>query len=281
MSPLGFDRDLNVIAKDDTAELYAAITTIDTDEPIDEDSLLSVTFTIRKPDETESSQAGEIVRDGLGFTRYTDTDLVGEYKVVAYFIIDTGERRSVRSDFEVIDPFNPPTPTDEEVVSQSVWRLLEDCFDSEEGGPWLQDVTMATFKKEKMASFISEGIFDINQQNPPTDIGLSSFVIDAVPTSDFPLLAQGVLLAVIRHLMRSYAEQPLPTGAQIVYEDRRDYLERWRQIYDLETEKYMRFLALWKRRMLGLGQSSILVHSKAGRLTPTPQRSRWIGRGYY
>jgi hypothetical protein len=281
MSPLGFDRDLNVINADDTAEVYAYIYDTVSDEPIPEDDLATVQFTIHAPDESEEVKTGEILEDGTGYVRYTNTSQIGEYKVVAKFTLSGGIKRSVRADFEVIDPFNPPTPSDEQVIAKEVWFLLEDCFDSEEGGPWLSDVTMATFKKEKMERFISKALFDINQQNPPTNVGVPAFIAGGQQTADFPLLVQSTLVEVIRHLMRSYTEQPLPQGAQIVYEDRRDYLQRWREIYDMEFEHYMRFLALWKRKFLGLGESRILVGSKAGRLIPAPMRTRFVGRGYW
>jgi len=279
--PLGFDRDADVVNLNDTAEVYATITLAEDDTPVPEEHLMGVTFTIRKPDNTETTKGGQITADGTGFVRYTGTDQVGEYKVVATFDFDSSEKRSVRTDFEVIDPFDPPTPTDEQVVAQNVWMLLEDAFDSEDGGPWLQDVTMATFRKEKMSEFISYALFDINQQNPPTSEGIGSFISAGNPNADFPLLAQGVLLHVIRHLMRSYTEQPQPMGAQVVYEDRRDYLQRWREVLMVEEEKYMRWVALWKRKFLGLGRAKGLVDSKAGRLIPAPMRTRNVGRGYY
>jgi hypothetical protein len=280
--PLGFDRDANVINLTDTADVYAYITDQVTDAPIPQDDLVQVEFTIAKPDGTEGTFAGEIQETGTGFYRYADTDQVGEYKVVAQFTTAEGSVRSIRADFEVIDPFNPPAPTSTQVLGLLVWQRLEDLFDSEEGGPWLQDVTMATFKKEKMEIFVNDGLFDINQQNPPTNLILSEFITDDGTTNaNTPLLVQGVLVSVIRHLMRSYTEQPEPRGAQVVYEDRRDYLQRWGTLLQVEQERYLRWLALWKRQFLGLGHSKVLVDSKAGRLIPAPLRTRYVGRGYY
>jgi hypothetical protein len=278
--PLGFDKDLNVINAGDSAEIYAFIFD-QRDVPIAEDDLLSVEFTIQQPDGTVNTATGEVTGDGEGFVRSTDTDQIGEYKVVGKFTMSDGSSRSVRADFEVIDPFNPPDPTDEEIIGYLVWRRLEDAFDSEEGGPWLQDVTAATFKKEKMQLFITEALFDINQQNPPTAETISAFVLNGAPTGDSPVLIQGVLLSVIRHLIRSYVEQPQPMVAQVVYEDRRDYLTRWQSLLQDEEARYARWVALWKRQFLGLGDTRTLVSSKAGRLIPAPMRTRWVGRGYW
>lgn len=242
--------------------------------------MASVVFTIVSPSGDETIMNGTITGDGTGLAIFNDTSEIGEYKVAAKFELPNSVFRSVRADFEVIDPFDPPDPTTEQVIARNVWIRLEDCFDSEEGGPWVQDVTMAYFKKEKMPVFISEALFDINQQHPPTDLVVGNFIVDATPNADFPLLVQSTLLMVIRHLIRAYVEQPLPTGAQIAWEDRRDYLERWMQVYELEEDKYLRYLALFKRQFLGLGKTKGLIDSKAGRLVPAPLRTRYVGRGY-
>lgn len=281
MSPLGFDRETNVVSLNDSAEIFAYIYT-DRDVPIPEDDLLSVDFTIQRPDATQVVVSGSVEGPGKGYVRYEDTSDVGEYKAVATFTLSDGGLKSVRSDFEVIDPFNPPLADDIEIIGAIVWRRIEDLFDSEEGGPWLQDQTMASFKKEKMPFFVTEGLFDINNQSPPTAVGLESFVLDGIPNPDSPLVVQGTLIAVIRHLIRSYVEQPLPTGVQVGYEDRRDYLQRWQTVLQMEETQYTRRLALWKRDYLGLdGGSRVIVSNKAGRIYQGPMRTRNVGRGYF
>lgn len=278
--PLGFDYDQNVINLNDSAEVHGYIND-ERDIPIPEADLESVDFTIQKPDGSQTTEVGAIQGDGHGFLRFLETSQVGEYKAIARFTQTSGAIRSTRCDFEVIDPFNPPDPSDEDVIASLVWNRIQDLFDSEEGGPWLQDVTKHTFKKERMHDFIAEGLFDINNQSPPTSATLGEFVINGEADSDAPLVVQGVLIAVIRHLIRSYVEQPAVTGAQIAYEDRRDYLQRWQSLLQMEEQRYMRFVAFWKRQYLGLGSSRTLVSSKAGRLIPAPMRTRNVGRGYY
>ena len=278
--PLGFDYDLNVINAGDSAEIEATISD-QRDDLIPEDDLVSVSFTIQHPDGTKQTASGTIEGDGKGFLQYDDTTEVGEYKVVATFTLASSSKRSVRADFEVIDPFNPPTPEDEDIIGALVWSKLEDVFDSEEGGPWVQDQTKATFKKEKMKNFIDQALFDINNQQPATNALIGEFVLEGVAQPHSPLLVQGTLIAVIRHLIRSYVEQPLPAGGQIAYEDRRDYLQRWQSVLQIEEQYYMRLLLLWKRQFLGIPGAKVLVGSKAGRLLPAPMRTRYVGRGYY
>lgn len=278
--PLGFDYDSNVINLGDSAEVHAYLND-ERDVPVPEDDIDDVLFTIQKPDGSEALEAGDVEGDGHAFCRFLDTDQIGEYKAVATFTLESGAIRSTRCDFETIDPFDPPDPTSEEIIVTLVWNRLKDLFDSEEGGPWLQDVSKATFKKERMADFIREGLFDINNQTPPTSATLADFVLNGSPDVDSPLLVQGILIAVIRHLIRSYVEQPAVTGAQIAYEDRRDYLQRWQSLLQMEEQHYLRLLAYWKRSYLGLGSSRTLVDSKAGRLIPAPMRTRNVGRGYW
>lgn len=279
---LGYDREMKVVAQGDSAKLYAFLFERDGD-PITGDALASVVWVIQKPDNTRVTRTGSVLEDGSGYLQWDDTALLGNYVGVATFTMADGSKESARRDFNVFDPFEDSTQTQVEVITTSVWSRLQDCFDAEDEGPWLRDMSLNYFARERMGDFIGDAIFDINMQNPPTADSIGSFVQeDGTPVDgSFPLVVEGTLLMVIRHLMRSYTEQPLPMGAQIAYQDRRDYLQRWRQIYDIEEKQYLRWLALWKRQFLGLGYARTLVSSKAGRLMPAPMRTRNAGRGFY
>ena len=289
---LGFDRQIKIVALNDSAKLTAFIRN-SKDQLYDPEDIASVTFTIQRPesgsdgnnyedyDTAKVEVEGSIQDDGSGYLVYDDTDQVGHYIAIAKFTLADGSTQSKRTDFEVFDPFEK-VDTQIRVVADGVWTKLEDCFDAEDEGPWLQDVTLHFFREEKMEKFINEAIFDINYQNPPTDLALVDFVKeDGTVTGTYPLLVQAILVQVIRHLMRSYVEQPMPTGAQIAYQDRRDYLQRWKELYELEMQQYLRWLALYKRGFLQLGHAKVLVAAKAGRLIPAPMRARSAGRGYW
>lgn len=297
---LGYDADQRVVSLNDTAELYAYLYDAD-DANVDPDDLIQVDFTILRPDGTREVAEGEVLDDGAGFLRYANTDLPGEYKVVATFTFLEGQVRSTKSDFQVADPFkadlNIPleyerytTLTGDEqlqwqvdFISSRVWDKMEDLFGSTDGGPWMRDMTMNVFSVDKLSDFIEEALFNINVYNPPTDFWIDKFTPPTGnrPNSNATILIQATWVAVIRHLMRSYAEQSLPTGGQVTYEDRRDYLQRWGTIYQIENQLFDQLLKLWKRQFLGLGSSKLLVSNKAGRLLPAPLRTRNIGRGYY
>lgn len=282
---LGFDREPNIVNMGDTAKLVAFLYDSE-DNIIEADDIVSVSFQVAAPDNTRTTEQGEVQDDGSGELIFADTAQVGQYLAVATFDLLNNERRSTRVDFEVIDPFKSLTPSPSYLVAEAAWMKLEDCFDAEDEGPWLRDMTLNYFNKDKMEAFIAEALFFINQANPPTNLDVAAFVTldgsgDPVITVDLPLLAQAVFIQVLRHLIRSYVEQPQPQGAQIAWSDRRDYLQRWQSVLQIESEAYRTMLALYKRRFLGLGQSRMLVSSKAGRLIAAPMRTRNIGRGYW
>jgi hypothetical protein len=266
----------------DSAELDAYIYD-QNDVPVPQAFLASVQYTIEDPSGTQTTQAGVIVGDGHAYSQYLNTSaLVGKYIVVAQFTFANGQVKSSTSNFEVVDPFHPPAPSAMVVIGDLVWREIEDVFDAEQEGPWLRDMTLNTFSKDKMPEFIAEALFDINLQNPPTSLDVNYFVDDTGnPQTTAPLLVLGTFLAVILHLVTSYTEQPLPLGGQVTYEDRRDYNARWLQVYEVEMQRYMRWVALFKRQFLGLGHSKGLVFSKAGRLYGAGMRTQSAGRGFY
>lgn len=280
--PLGYDSERRIVSVNDTADLYAYLYD-PSDQQVDPNDIVDVNFTIQRPDLTKVTIAGTVQDDGSGFLRYSGTDLPGEYQVVATFSLVNGSVQSTRSDFQVEDPFVSETPTDEEIVADHVWRKVEDCFDSTDGGPWMRDMTLNIFSPRQIPDFIDEALFDINVANPPTEetVGVFTTATADGRRPDLPLLVQGTFLAVVRHLMRAYTEQPLPEGGQIAYEDRRDYLQRWGTIYQIESALYKHWVIMWKRKFLSLGHSKVLVSSKAGRLLPAPLRSRNVGRGYW
>lgn len=289
---LGFDRQLKIVSLGDTVSLSARLYD-ERDQLYSYEDLGGVEFVIQRPDKNKVDDGngieGEILEDGTGLLNFDETsdpdgdgaNQSGHYIAVATFELVDGTKKSTRCDFEVFDPFEVVAPATR-IVADGVWTKLEDCFDAENEGPWVQDMTMNYFREEKMEKFINDALFDINYQNPPTALTLTNFVnSDNTVTDNYPLLVQGVFIQVLRHLMRSYVEQPMPTGVQVAWQDRRDYLQRWREVFDLEHEQYKRWVALYKRGFLQLGHSKLIVAAKAGRLIPAPMRARSVGRGYW
>lgn len=277
------------ITQGDTANLlvYLSINNIQ----VTADQIESVQFTVQMPDLSLTSVAGTIQADGSAFYLWTETSEIGEYIVQAQFTLYSGEIRSVTYTFVVVDPFNPIAPNETDMVIDQVSLRLEDLFDSTTGGPWLKDQSMAHFDFTKVADFIPEALFDINKEMPPTNYTLDTFCMPVsqvlsdgevfTMNPNMPLLVKGVLVLTIRHLMRSYTEQPIPQGGQVVWHDRTRYQQMWKAIYDVEYADYIAAVRLAKRTELGLGHAASLVFSKQGRLYPYgSQRSRGVWRGY-
>lgn len=176
-------------------------------------------------------------------------------------------------------------PSYEEIITAAVWLRLEDCFDSIEGGPWLRDKTLMNFDESKIAAFIPEALADINLQMPPTALQISNFTAWSTTPGDnvnMPILVKGVLCLTIRHLMRSYVEQPQPQGAQVVWHDRTRYTQMWQAIYQVEHDDFIQAVRLWKRTTLNLGHSALSVFNKSGRMWPySNQAARGAYRGYF
>jgi hypothetical protein len=294
MMPLGAEHTQTTVNATDTAELTAYVYEKD-DTAVELDDLASVTFTVRRPDGTIMTNAGTIQPDGSAFYRFTDTTQTGLHVWTAQFTFTSGEKRTFRDEFWVQDPLEVPPVSQATEIAEQVWMRLEDCFDSEQGGPWLRDMTLAFFEPNKVERFVSEGMMRINSWPPATNLDLSYFTTPVInPDPNLPpgtlqadpdriVIVQATLLSVIRHLMRAYVEQPAPQGANVVWQDRRDYLQRWSTIYELEDAAFKEMVALWKRQFYNFGTGSLLVHTKAGRVYPYggAWRARNAGRGPY
>lgn len=260
--PLGYDFEKDVTALGDTANLHAWILK-DNNQNYSPSEILSVTFTVQYPDGSRNIYEGEITDAGAGSLQFNDTTQIGHYIVVATFTLNDGSIKSTRSSFECQDPFielNPDPTNSMEAVAQGVWFKLSDIFDSSDGGPWLREMTLQYFNPKKMEGFINEAVFDFNMFQPTSNFTLDDFAMsdDYVnsPNPSQPLIVEGTYLAVVRHLMRSYVEQPDLRGNQVGYEDRRDYQMRWKEIYDLESQMYSRWVSFAKRNLFGFGRMS-------------------------
>jgi hypothetical protein len=277
----GYERQKRVFVHD-TALLEAYIYEADNETLIPLTAIQAALFTIKKPSETAPSivsDPGTIVADG--HAQYLVAGEVvtepGEYLATCQFLLVNGEKRTVVVDFDVVDPFETIGPSSVDPWIDLTWRKLEDCFDSEIGGPWLRDMTMARFDKSKLHTLLPDVLLDINVQQPITAFTETSFPLDH---NGGALLSQGLLVATIRHLMRSYAEQPDTDNSPVAWLDRRRYQETWGKMLEVEETQYRRVLTLWKRQYFGFGMTKSLVATKAGRLIPAPMRSRYMGRGY-
>jgi len=92
-----------------------------------------------------------------------------------------------------------------------------------------------------------------------------------------PLAGQSLLVESIRHLMRSYVEQPVPVGSNVTYFDRRDYLNRWQSILQMEVDKLTAWIDIFKQSQFAFGSTAMLV---GGYNSPAYRIPRYM-RGRY
>ena len=263
------------VYKGDTALVEASLYDDDGTSPL---PATWVDYSIKKPDGDVFTVSAMPVDSTLVSIAFGDTFLPGQYLAQITFTLDDPDltRRSTVLSFEVVDPlestFDDPTATDVEHTVDRAWMKLEDLFDSELGGPWLRDKTMATFSRDKMMKFLPDALYNINYYYQPQTAYTE---IDFPYSTEMPLLAQGLLIESIRHLMRSYVEQPQPLGAGTpTYFDRRDYLQRWQQILQIEEDRFNMWLDLFKRGLMGFGHTSILVGGYASYTSRYPRYMR-------
>lgn len=285
------DYDVSV-SQGDSAPLRAYIYS-ESEIPLPPEDLVSVQFTVQDPKGVKTTVPGVIEDDGAGFKLYNSTEQIGKYIWVARFTLADSSIRSKRGHFVVVDPFRELAPSNYDEIAAAVWTRLEDCFDSQEGGPWLKDMTLGFFDQSKIPQFVNEGLLLVNYTSPITELSADFFIPPDVPAdTEFRIdwkadpnsfiIVQATLLATIKHLMRSYVEQPDLVGANVVRETRRDYLQRWGVIYQIENDAFKTLLPMWKRQFLNFGHTKMLVHNKAGRAGGPGQgyiRTRNVGRG--
>lgn len=149
----------------------------------------------------------------------------------------------------------------EQGAVDTVMFMLGDLFDSTDGGPNLQETYQAKFGPERVAQLLQVAVTRINTIGFP----VTNYTVGNAP--DRPEVHQnlrgivtlGLYIEVLRHLIRSYVEQPEFRNQQINYTDRRDYMNRWQSVLQDELRDYDKNVRMAKRSLLNLGRGSLLV----------------------
>lgn len=146
-------------------------------------------------------------------------------------------------------------------ILDSVWMRTADLFDSPYGGPHLQVYYQTRFNRGRVAELIGTAVRRLNVIAQPH----MTYTLDGVGGKVFPLLKWGGVLElgtfveVIKHLMRSYVEQPDTPGVNVARLSRRDYLQRWETILRIDQADYDEMLDSFKIAHMGLGKPTVLV----------------------
>lgn len=144
---------------------------------------------------------------------------------------------------------------------EAICNLFGDTYDSTVGGPHLIEEFQTKFTKERIAQLMFWAVEKINLTKQPITNWTLSY---PGQPGNFPADYRGLLIMAgyvetLRHLIRSYTEQPEVRNADVIYLDRRDYYDRWMGVLKMEEQQLTDMLVLVKRKMMNLGSTSMLL----------------------
>jgi len=220
----------------------------------------------------------------------SETDEIGPYELTWNYTVSSTAQ--FEKSFILVGEFSPDydalAPGMKAIV-ESVWIRFADLFDSPNGGPNLQTYFQSHFTRGRISQLLTIAVGILNTRAQP----FQTYTIDGDGGASFPieqwgpLLEQALYVEVLKHLRRSYVEQPMFMGGEVTRLDRRDYLDRWGQILADEQETLKQELDTFKIRNMGLGRPAVLVGGGVyGRFGPTryagglPGRPRFYARWY-
>jgi len=150
-------------------------------------------------------------------------------------------------------------PDEMKALVEMVNYRFADLFDSESGRPHLTTYRQSHFGRERLTQLLGTGLRRINVVSQPHQ----SYTIG--PPNAFPvekwggLLEQATYVEAIKHLIRSYTEQPLDKGVSVALLDRRDYAARWRDVLRDEQSDLDDMIDHYKIDALSMVGSAVLV----------------------
>ncbi|PPS89464.1 hypothetical protein [Streptomyces sp. MH60] len=173
-------------------------------------------------------------------------------------------------------------------IIEQTWNRFSDLFDYATEGPHLQTYIQSNFGRNRLAQLLRIAVGRLNTMAQP----YQTYTIDGDGGASFPVAKWGSLLEsalyveCLRHLIRSYVEQPeVQSGSGVSRLDRRDYKDRWEEVLAVEEPVLKQQLDVFKISHLGLGTARVLVSGGAyGRYGPTrlplseAARPRWLTR---
>lgn len=172
-------------------------------------------------------------------------------------------------------PLYDALPEDAKVVVGQAASYFKDLLDSDEGSAFLLEAS-AAWSDDRWVQLLERGIDNSINFRPP----LSTYTIETFPYERFGAVArQALVVEFIKHLRRSYIEQPARQGMNVPYVDRRDYLSRWEGVQREEETTLKSMVVQMKRVGFGFGHSKLLVYSTSyPRYTPYVRPSRMFPR---
>lgn len=170
-------------------------------------------------------------------------------------------------------------------IVESAWVRFADLFDSPYGGPHLQVYFQSRFTRNRMAQLLQIAVNRLNTIAQPHMTYSLDPEVNVFPYAQWGgLLDQLLYIEAIKHLVRSYTEQPETQNVTVARQDRRDYMDRWLRVLQMETEDATSALEVFKIANMGLSRPRVLVSGGVyGNYGPTrlPMSAAARPRFYY
>jgi hypothetical protein len=255
-----------------------------------------VTVTLRRDDSAGAevfSRAAEHPSVGEYTVRLTskETATPGPYVLIwQYDVASSQEEWRVWLEVGKAAPEYDRLTDDMKGLIETTWTRFSDLFDFATEGPHLQTYVQSNFGRNRLAQLLRIAVGRLNTVAQP----FQTYTIDGDGGASFPLAKWGSLLEsalyveCLRHLVRSYVEQPeVQSGSGVSRLDRRDYKDRWEDVLGVEEPTLKQQLEHFKIANMGLGRARVLVSGGVyGRWGPTRMplshaaRPRWMTRMY-
>jgi hypothetical protein len=145
-------------------------------------------------------------------------------------------------------------------IVESAWMRFADLFDSPVGGPHLQVYFQSRFTRGRMAQLLNIAVGKLNTYAQPH----TTYSLDT-SGKPFPfeqwggLLDEALYIEALKHLIRSYVEQPAAEAVSVSRLDRRDYMQRWADVLQMEQVDFKEQAEVFKIAHMGLSKSRVLV----------------------
>ncbi len=225
---------------------------------------------------TVFSRVATNIATGLYETSLTsqETAVPGLYTVVwNYEILSQSQEYRTFAEVGQSAPAYDALPWEMKELVDITWIRFADLFDSPGGGPNLMTYFQTNFGRQRMAELLQIAVGTLNTiAQPHQSYGLGVLPNEKpFPVTQWgPLLEKSLYIESVKHLIRSYVEQPMFVGGSVTRLDRRDYMDRWRMVLQDEERTFEKQLEVFKISNMGLGKAAVLVSGGVyGRYGPT------------
>lgn len=211
------------------------------------------------------------------------TAVQGNYDVNWSYTI-SGNARFYNDSFIITDqmPYWQNLTYDERQLVTGIVHRLDKSFDSTAGGPYLQELRQSGFNiYEEVAMVMTGETMDYMNYEfqpifaPAYEVGFNAQA--PWPSNYWGILATQTYAHFLKHIARNYIEQPTPQGMSAAWMDRRDYYNRWFQLYQFEKEIADKQLRQMKRNyMVGSKRSMLVAGGLIPRMFVNPARPHFM-----